>query len=193
MPLVRRTPITCPSATRLPTLSVAITGSYVVRTEPWSMLTTGLPAIEPANATVPLAAARTASPGSAERSTPRCPEPQTTAGRANPRCTTAAARSGQPAGVGSGGAATAGPGTATTLKHTATKAATGKSRRRTRTAAVSGRRPESCRPWQICGRRSKALLICGRLYQGGLSGAAGQEVRERRPSHRLTVQICHQV
>jgi hypothetical protein len=35
------------------------------------MLTTGLPAIDPANTTVPLAAARIASPGLATRSTPR--------------------------------------------------------------------------------------------------------------------------
>jgi hypothetical protein len=42
-----------------------------VRTEPWLRLTTGLPAIDPANATLPLAAARIASPGFAARSTPR--------------------------------------------------------------------------------------------------------------------------
>jgi hypothetical protein len=47
------------------------TGSYVVRIKPWSMLTTGFPAIDPANATVPLAAAKIASLGFATRSTPR--------------------------------------------------------------------------------------------------------------------------
>jgi hypothetical protein len=38
--------------------NVLITGSYVVRTPPWSMLITGLPATDPTNDTVPLAAAK---------------------------------------------------------------------------------------------------------------------------------------
>ena len=76
------------------------------------MLMTGFPAIEPTKVTVPSAAASTACPGSAARSTPRWPDAHASAGGSNPRCTTGDPLSGQPAGVGSRTAPTAGAGIA---------------------------------------------------------------------------------
>ena len=55
---------------------MGFTGSYDV-SSPWPCPTTtsGRPATQPANVTTPDAAASTGSPGSAARSTPRCPAP----------------------------------------------------------------------------------------------------------------------
>ena len=60
-----------PERNPFPNAQLVATGSYVVRTEPWSIVTTGFPAIDPANATVPLAAARIGSPGWTAISMPR--------------------------------------------------------------------------------------------------------------------------
>ncbi|GGF38863.1 hypothetical protein GCM10011519_10600 [Marmoricola endophyticus] len=56
----RSTPIAVPAVTTSPTWTVAVTGSYVVRSPPsWRTLTTPLPASIPANDTVPASAVRT--------------------------------------------------------------------------------------------------------------------------------------
>lgn len=81
-------PTLAPAATRVPTGTLARTGSYVVRSPPASRTTTtGVPATAPAYATVPGAAARTGAPGPALRSTPRWPAAQGAAGGSNPRST----------------------------------------------------------------------------------------------------------
>ncbi|GGV90747.1 hypothetical protein GCM10015535_47490 [Streptomyces gelaticus] len=70
------TATTCPDVTFSPFATSARTGSYVVRSggsplPATSIATTPRPATRPANETCPEAAASTAAPGSAARSTPR--------------------------------------------------------------------------------------------------------------------------
>ena len=68
-----------------PTCTLALTGSYVVRTPPWSTTTTPRPASVAAKVTVPASEVRTPWPARPCRSTPRWPAPHRRCGRVEPR------------------------------------------------------------------------------------------------------------
>src|SRR4051812_13491544 len=129
------------------------------------MLTTGRPATIPANATTPSPAARTAAPGAAARSTPRCPAPYGPAGGSNARVTAGVPFSGQPHAA----AGTAGDGSAT--------AGTGASSAGTRTARRSGRArtPSTVRGGRD-GRAPREPPVDGRIARGGAPRGAGMLV-----------------
>ena len=101
-----------PCRTESPGETEPVTGSKLLSSPPpWSMVTTPRSTTRPVNRTVPAAGLRTASPGAAARSTPRCPGSQRCSGLSNPRRTPGSGESGhcQVACTARAGPASTGP------------------------------------------------------------------------------------